>query len=279
MEELDGQFEYKYIVYSNILLPSATLLAHYNGEPCIVRIGRAEETDNEGIILSKLDHPQIPKMFICGPAGKHGIDALLGQIGRDLREDQKKVVNKLRRHRDLSYSCREVISGRTLEEEYPENSFPEDMEHLVTILHNTCIPLLYVHRKGYVHRDIKPENLVVDGNFVSLLDFDIAVKSGDENKPGGTRGYMAPEVTVADHADMRSDIFSFGKMAFRLIEGYVPEDDYYPPFKWENPCASKELHALAEGCSAPEPRERIQTIAHVQRKLRKIHSSHLKKSD
>lgn len=77
--------------------------------------------------------------------------------------------------------------------------------------------LEYMHCKQIVHRDLKPANIMVthNGHNVKLIDFSLS--DGDSynilKTPAGTSGYIAPEQLLPEAvADIRSDIYSFGKV-------------------------------------------------------------------
>ncbi len=94
------------------------------------------------------------------------------------------------------------------------------------------------HGKRIVHRDLKPGNIFLvaapaagGGARAKLLDFGIA-KLSDDHPDGvdtttgtimGTPAYMSPEQCrgVGD-VDLRSDIYSFGCVVFRMITGRLP---------------------------------------------------------
>jgi eukaryotic-like serine/threonine-protein kinase len=92
----------------------------------------------------------------------------------------------------------------------------------------------YAHRNKIIHCDIKPENMILlsDGR-LQLMDFGIAkvaqrtivktmIASGS-----GTVGYMAPEQAMG-RPSARSDVFSLGLIAYKILTGYLPEW----PFDW-----------------------------------------------
>jgi serine/threonine-protein kinase len=81
---------------------------------------------------------------------------------------------------------------------------------------------------GIVHRDLKPGNVFFAESSGSwkVLDFGIAKLSGagtlTENQIVGTPGYMAPEQASGDGGDGRSDVFSLGAVAYRVLTGRAP---------------------------------------------------------
>ena len=94
------------------------------------------------------------------------------------------------------------------------------------------------HELGIVHRDIKPSNLFVSGGLddtapihVRLIDFGIAKDLEDSsdltghNTIIGTPWYMAPEQTLGDPIDGRTDIYAVGCLLYRLFVGRTPFGD------------------------------------------------------
>lgn len=105
----------------------------------------------------------------------------------------------------------------------------------VRILRDVASALAYAHRQGVVHRDIKPENVLLTSGSAMVTDFGVGkALSASTNEGGGdtltTRGvaigtpaYMSPEQAAADPAiDHRSDIYSWGVLAYEMITGQGP---------------------------------------------------------
>lgn len=92
------------------------------------------------------------------------------------------------------------------------------------------------HKKGIVHRDLKPDNifLVYSGQsypVVKVIDFGISkfVKHDGmttitgSNDVMGTPAYMSPEqIRGTSTVDYRSDLFSFGVIAYEMLVGRRP---------------------------------------------------------
>ena len=87
--------------------------------------------------------------------------------------------------------------------------------------------LAYLHGRGVVHFDLKPGNIVVSSrgaqrHVVKVLDFGLAGLRGARGLVMGTPHYLSPEIASAKEGDHRSDLYSLGIMAYRLLTGETP---------------------------------------------------------
>jgi tetratricopeptide (TPR) repeat protein len=109
------------------------------------------------------------------------------------------------------------------------------------ILKDVARALEFAHSHGVVHRDIKPDNVLLAGSSATVTDFGIAkaLSAARDTTPAGpltmtgtsigTPTYMAPEQAAGDPSlDHRSDIYSFGVMAYELLAGRPPFDGMTP---------------------------------------------------
>ena len=170
---------------------------------------------------------------------------------------------------------------------------PLPVPECVSILRDVARALAYAHEHGVVHRDVKPDNVMMSGGAAVVTDFGIAkaVSLAQSDALGaaspsaqlrlssaiGTLAYMSPEQGAGDPStDHRSDIYSFGCLAFELLTGNAPFHDQpthqvadahastVPPLvtalRADVPLAIAELVAH---CLAKNPAERPQSAHDV----------------
>lgn len=141
-------------------------------------------------------------------------------------------------HDDREYFTMECIDGSDLDhylsnydtrhDSNPDLNAPERIAHILDLLIQMADSLSYLHSFMYVHRDLKPANvLVTSDGCVKLTDFGLMRQQGSSQmtRTGailGTVEYMSPEQTVTARVDARSDLYSFGVIAFKLFTGVLP---------------------------------------------------------
>src|SRR5882724_283610 len=152
------------------------------------------------------------------------------------------------------YIAMELIEGESLEQVIAARpDLPLSLK--LTYAIQACRALDYAHKRGIVHRDIKPANVMLskDGT-VKVVDFGIArVLESSKTQTGmliGTFAYMSPEQYHGEHADERSDIWSFGVLLFELLTYQRPFSGDAPAALMNKICqqAPTPLHEVAPDC-------------------------------
>ena len=174
----------------------------------------------------------------------------------------------------VAYLVMEYLDGRSLADVLAKER-RLSVGWVIDILEQVCSAVAEAHRLGIVHRDLKPDNIWLEPNrrggfTVKVLDFGLAKLAGVEvpapmttSRPGpedmtgafpaadsglvtqagsvtGTPLYMSPEQCRGDRVDARSDIYSLGVVAYRMLAGT-------PPFSGD------ALQLIKLHCEAPPP--------------------------
>jgi len=119
----------------------------------------------------------------------------------------------------------ELVEGRPLAELLaPGQAMPLDEALLLTA--RVAEALHHAHALGLVHRDVRPANIMVTpSGEPKLTDFGVArlesarITVTSARQAFGEPLYMSPEQAVGERADARSDIFSLGAVAYRILTG------------------------------------------------------------
>lgn len=138
------------------------------------------------------------------------------------------------------YVVSEYVKGQTLRKEIKRRGkFP--VKDAIQIVAAVCDMLDAAHRAGLVHRALKPESIILVESpdspipTVKLVGFNFTkIAFGRLYSPGMTvklqgQGhlprrptYVSPEQFKGDEADLRSDIFSLGVIAYEMLAGAPP---------------------------------------------------------
>ena len=134
------------------------------------------------------------------------------------------------------YYVMELLEGVTLDD-YLDHTGKLEPHEALPILQAVAKALEAAHDADIAHRDLKPENIFLavddDGTvFPKILDFGVAkllISDGPgpmhkthTGTPIGTPRYMSPEQCQGRKVDHRTDIYSFGVIAHRMLTGKLP---------------------------------------------------------
>ena len=152
------------------------------------------------------------------------------------------TVYQIGEHEGRRYLALEYVEGGTVREWLA--GAPRSVREIVDLFVQAGHGLAAVHEAGFIHRDIKPDNLLVgaDGR-VRVGDFGLVRSSRDEGEESaearrrhiaasmrsarltetgsimGTPRYMAPELLRGEHADERSDQWSYCASLWEALAG------------------------------------------------------------
>ena len=192
---------------------------------------------------ARLDSPSIVRIYEVGQFG--GRCPLLSRLlpGKPFRTSPP-----------IPYIAEEYVPGMNLAE-YLRRRGVLSVRQTLTVLGEVARALDAAHRAGVVHRDIKPENILLsETGRIKVADFGLAFYD-EENRSNdltltragvvlGTPLYMSPEQAEGKTIDARSDLYSLGAAAFRMLAGHAP-------YEGGTPMSVLLRHASAD---VPDPR-------------------------
>ncbi|MDD5950836.1 MAG: serine/threonine-protein kinase [Bacteroidales bacterium] len=163
------------------------------------------------------------------------------------------------------YLAMSYVKGQTLRQRLEGGRM--SWEEVKALLENMLEALVYIASKGICHRDIKPENIIYDDDRKKwvLVDFGIAkssiaqevLKTLEEND--GTWDYMSPEQKNGEQVDIRSDIYSLGKVAWEALLGVRPEVGTKLPYAAGVKGCTPDVDTLIEKMVEFSPKDRYPT--------------------
>ncbi len=203
--------------------------------------------------------------------------------------------------RDISYIVMEYLPGKSLSDIMRNAEY--DLGDMMRVAEKIASGLAAAHRMNIVHRDIKADNIIIDENGdPKILDFGLA-KAGQSpiiepdkrsaktvsqeltsaGKILGTVSYMSPEQARGEKVDIRSDVFSFGILLYKMVTGEFPFDgptqvstlakilEAQPaPPHLKNENIPPELERIIDKCLQKEASERYQGASDLAVDLRHV---------
>jgi serine/threonine protein kinase len=187
---------------------------------------------------------------------------------------------------DVPFMVQEFLSGEDLDRMIKRGA-PLSLQDKLKIMIGVAFGLEYAHKAGVMHRDIKPANVrVLDTQSVKIMDFGIAKSvdpAEDITQTGitvGSSSYMSPEQIGGDSVDFRTDIFSFGILAYELLSSRKPfsNDNLFllleqivkeppEPLAILAPELPPALVQLVERAMQKRPEDRFQTAKDLRKAL------------
>ncbi|HXT19890.1 MAG TPA: serine/threonine-protein kinase [Thermoanaerobaculia bacterium] len=199
------------------------------------------------------------------------------------------IVHDFGVEEQTAYLVQEYLSGEDLLQKIRRRE-PLPLRQKVDWLLQVANGLAYAHAQQVIHRDIKPANLrVLENGQVKILDFGIAKLANattqltQKGMAVGTLGYLSPEQLRDQELDTRTDIFSYGVVAYELIAYARPfqgkqlsavMDEILnrvpPPLREHVPECPASLERVVARCLEKDRSERYQSFLDVAADLEEV---------
>lgn len=137
---------------------------------------------------------------------------------------------KMNREKNYLYIVTEYIQGKTLAQWMLDNPNPT-LDEVRDILGQIAKGLYAFHRQEMLHQDLRPENILIDKhNTVKIIDFGSTKVEGilelntymKDDHILGTALYSAPEYFLGESGTVKSEIYSLGVIAYKMLCGDLP---------------------------------------------------------
>lgn len=166
----------------------------------------------------------------------------------------------------------DYVPGPTLEQVVAERGRLQQSE-AVNLAQQICEAVQELHRLGILHRDLTPANIIVADDGAHIIDLGIArplTDTANRNRDTtalGTYGFASPEQYGFAPTDVRSDIYSLGRILGFMLTGVYPDDTRYTPLLSDDLHVTPRLRAIVERATAFEPSARYQNVAQFAQAL------------
>ena len=195
------------------------------------RLGRGAMGDVYLAVQKSLDREVALKLL----SKKHQEDAAFvrsfqaeARAAASLNHPNIVTVHDVGEHEGVHYLTMEYMDRGSLEVRVAkEGALPWPI--VLGVLRDSASGLVYAESRGLVHRDIKPANLMQNlSGTTKIADLGLATSISEEDageggqKILGTPHFISPEQIRGEKADARSDLYSLGSTAYRLLTGRTP---------------------------------------------------------
>lgn len=231
---------------------------------------------------------------------KAGDSRVLARFEREVKQTAKlthwntiEIYDYGRAEDGTFYYVMEYLPGLNLGQ-LVEICGPLPTERVIHLLTQTCDALAEAHQQGLIHRDIKPANIFAAKrgsvyDVAKLLDFGLAKPTFNapdvaitmEGTVTGSPLFMSPEQATGEtEADIRSDIYSLGVVAYYLLSGQTPFNsnkplqvmmaharDVPPSPATHNPAIPADIEQIVMRCLEKDPDRRFQDVESLREAL------------
>jgi len=160
------------------------------------------------------------------------------------------------------------VEGKTLQETIAEKT-RLDVGSAIKIFKQIADAVGYMHEQKLVHRRLNPSEIMLTTASsktgpdykVTLIDFGDTLDLSQPRVTGGetvgATGYASPEELKGEGGDVRSDVYSVGRMLYETLAGSLPEGTLTFPAELD---ISEGLQNAIVKATAEAPEKRFQSM-------------------
>ncbi len=183
----------------------------------------------------------------------------------------------------------EFMERGNLENRVAKNG-PLPWREVLQVVLDAAKGLEYAEVRGIVHRDIKPANLMQDEiGITKIADLGLATQieaeatESENKKIFGTPHFISPEQARGEKVDSRSDLYSLGCTAYRLLSAHTPFEgattreilrghlkDQPRPLAQRVLGLPPDVAALVERLMQKDPAQRFQSAAALRTQIERL---------
>jgi len=262
------------------------------------KLGKYEIVDKIGVggfgVVFKGYDPFIKRhvaIKTCSAGDRETRDRFLreAEIAGNLQHRNIVTVFEFGFQEETPYLVQEFLTGEDLDHKIRRrDALP--LADKIAWLTEVARGLEFAHQRGVVHRDIKPGNIrIQQDNIAKILDFGIAKLAQQQSNLTqvgvtlGTASYLAPEQIRGESVDGRTDVFSFGVLAYELLTYERPFraqeisalffkllNEKPPPLSSKAPGIPAALEQIVLCCLEKDPAKRWSPTAELVRALERL---------
>ncbi len=275
-----------------ILVPGSNWMNRYLvkqviGQGAMGQVVLVEDEMMEELLILKFMHPDLTRDKASRERFKREV-----KYARKVGHPNVIRVHDLLWQNEVCAISMEFFKSRGMEQILGKNEGLDKRTGLA-ILFQVCSGMAAAHAQAVIHRDLKPSNILIDDSGqVKIADFGIASAGpGMEQtltQTGaiiGSPAYLAPERVTNAEADIRSDIYSLGIIAYYMFSGTLPycgqamdvlvqhREGDAPMVHEVNKSANRDISILIKKLMAVDPDDRPQSMIEVRDSFKKLFES------
>lgn len=189
---------------------------------------RIASFEREALMLRKLNHPQIPKLYDMFDA------------------------------RGIPHLVMEYIEGDTIETLIFEKKQTFGEKEAFFLLADVLMIVQHIHAHEIVHRDLRIPNIVFRDGVVYVIDFGLARFFHEQDGP-----FLTLEQKLRRQVDVKSDIYALGHfLLFLLYSSYEPTEDKEKSWEDELSLSKEARYVLRRMLQLDRPYASVEQLMH-----------------